>query len=208
MQRLLAWLFPGFHQRTNADLIARGLLLAFLIFWSARYFTIRLVDLGENPGVMHLVHLVFHEAGHTITAMLTDNRTAVVFMGSGMQVLVPLVVAIAFYVVNHDAFGAAIGLWWTGHSALDVAPYIQDARFLNLQLLTGGTGKEVEGHDWEYLLEHWHVINRDVYIANDVAIIARFLMFLAFAWAAGSIVYDWYMREDLRPSGEPGVASE
>lgn len=201
MQSLLAWIFPGYHQRSTASLVGRALLLAFLIVWSWRYFSVRLVDLGQEPGPMHLVHLVFHEAGHTITAMLTDNRTAVVFMGSGLQVLMPLIVAIVFYVTNKDAFAAAFGLWWTGHALLDVAPYIQDARFLNLQLLSGGTGKEVEGHDWEYLLEHWGVLNRDIYIAAHVATVARFLMFLAFAWALGSIIYDFTMRSEEDEAG-------
>jgi hypothetical protein len=194
MQALLALLFPGDHRRSAATLIGRAVLLLFLIGCSWRYFTIRLVDLGENPGWLHMVHLVFHEAGHTITAMLTNNRTMVVFMGSGNQLLIPLIVTVAFFWKNKDAFAAALGLWWTGHAMLDVAPYIQDARMLNLQLLSGGTGKEVEGHDWEYLLEHWHVINRDVYIAAHVATVARSVMFFAFAWALGSLIYDAYMR--------------
>jgi len=35
---------------------------------------------------------------------------------------------------------------------MDMAPYIADARALELVLLGGYTGAEVEGHDWEYLL--------------------------------------------------------
>ena len=206
MNQFLALLFPGDHRRSWASLAGRGALLLFLIVWTWPYFTVRLVDLGESPGVMHLVHLVIHEAGHTITAMLTTNRTAVVFMGSGLQVLLPLVVTLAFYFTNKDAFGAAVGLWWTGHAALDVAPYIGDARSLNLQLLSGGTGKEVEGHDWEYLLEHWHAMGRDVYIAHDVAVVARIVMLTAFAWALGSLVYDAYMRDAPDPMADDPTA--
>lgn len=36
-----------------------------------------------------------------------------------------------------------------GQSLTDVAPYINDARALQLVLLGGRTGAEVEGHDWE-----------------------------------------------------------
>ncbi|MEO6873525.1 MAG: hypothetical protein ABI222_01760 [Opitutaceae bacterium] len=194
MQFLIALVFPGEHRRSTADLVGRACLLLFLIFWSAHYFRVRLVDLGQDPGWMHRVHLVFHEAGHTITAMLTNNHTLMVFMGSGMQVLVPLFITIAFYFMNRDAFASALGLWWTGHALLDVAPYIQDARMLNLQLLSGGTGKEVEGHDWEYLLDHWHILHRDIIIAAHVATLARTIMFLAFVWALGSLIYDAYMR--------------
>lgn len=39
-----------------------------------------------------------------------------------------------------------------GQNLLDLAPYIADARALQLVLLGGKTGAEVEGHDWEYLL--------------------------------------------------------
>ena len=195
MQTLLCILFPGEHRRSWLDLAGRAGVLLFLIIWTWPYFTVRLIDLGPNPGMMHLVHLVFHEAGHTITAMLTDNRPMIVFMGSGLQVLFPLIVTVSFYFTNKDAFGAAVGLWWTGHAALDVAPYIGDARSLNLQLLSGGTGKEVEGHDWEYLLEHWHAMKSDITIAAHVATVARVVMVLAFAWALGSLIYDAYMRD-------------
>ena len=40
-------------------------------------------------------------------------------------------------------------IWWMGQSLTDVAPYINDARALQLVLLGGRTGAEVEGHDWE-----------------------------------------------------------
>jgi hypothetical protein len=36
-------------------------------------------------------------------------------------------------------------VWWAGQSLLDVAPYIADARALQLVLLGGFTGAEVEG---------------------------------------------------------------
>ena len=204
MQMLLTLLFPGDHRRSVASLIGRAAILLFLICWTWSYFFVRLRDLGPEPGVMHLVHLVFHEAGHTITAMLTNNRTMIVFMGSGLQVLFPLIVTVSFYFTNKDAFGAALGLWWTGHAMLDVAPYIGDARSLDLQLLGGGTGKEVEGHDWEYLLEHWHALNRDIYIAAHVATVARVIMVVAFAWALGSLIYDAYMRDAPDPTASDG----
>jgi hypothetical protein len=149
---------------------------------------------------MHRVHLIFHEAGHAITAMITENRDLVVFMGSGMQVLFPLIVAGAFYWTNSDGFGAALGLWWTGHSILDVSPYIADARALELQLLAGGTGREIEGHDWEYLLTRWNALPLDTEIAAWVAFVGRILMALAFVWAAASVVYDRFILTDTPQS--------
>lgn len=207
MFRLLQILLPVDDARSMPALIGRAVLLAGLIAWTLPYFTMKIIVLGKDPGWMHHVHLVFHEAGHAITAMLTDNRTAVVFMGSGLQVLFPLIVAGAFYFVNKDAFAAALGLWWAGHAALDVAPYIGDARLLNLELLTGGTGKEVEGHDWEYLLEHWGVLHRDIFIAAQVAKIARLVMLFAFAWAAAALLFEAYLRAGAKESAELSEAT-
>lgn len=53
---------------------------------------------------------------------------------------------------QRDQFGAAVCTWWAGQNLLDVAPYIADARALQLALLGGKTGAEVEGTYWEYLL--------------------------------------------------------
>lgn len=171
-----------------------------LLLWSARYFLIGVTELGEDPGVMHGVHLVFHEAGHTITAMLTNHQPAVVFMGSGLQVLFPLIVAAAFYFKNRDAFGAAFGLWWAGHAALDVAPYIADARALELPLLGGGTGAEIEGHDWEYLLGHWNLLPQDTAIAAGVALAGRGVMAGALLWGAAALYYERWVLVDDEPS--------
>lgn len=187
---LLRVLFPNGVRRSAVDTVLRGLAVLIIAGWSWRYFTISVHDLGEAPGWMHGVHLVFHEAGHSITAMLTNNREAVVFMGSGLQVLFPLVVAGAFYWKNNDGVGAALGLWWAGLAALDVAPYIADARALELMLLSGGTGQEVEGHDWEYLLTEWNALGLDTVIAGRVATCGRMVMLVALVWAAAAIVYD------------------
>ena len=188
--RVLPWICPATERRTDASPLGRGVGLLLLVLWSVHYFTVSLRELGQSPGVLHLVHLVFHEAGHAITGVITGSRTLVVFMGSGMQVLVPLIVAVAQYWKRADGFAAAIGLWWAGHALLDVAPYIADARVLQLQLISGGTGREVEGHDWEYLLGEWHALSLDVQIAWWVALAARALMLVAFLWAAVNLIHD------------------
>ena len=71
--------------------------------------------------------------------------------GSLFQVIVPLVCAGAFLFQQDDPFGASVCVWWAGESLLDLAPYIDDARSLQLMLL-GGPAAEVEGHDWEAIL--------------------------------------------------------
>lgn len=189
---LLSWLFPSETPRSPWSLGGRAALWLFLLIWSGRYFVISLQALGEDPGWMHHVHLVFHEAGHAITAMVCTHQTTIVVMGSGLQVLFPLIVAGAFYGKNRDAFAAGLGLWWAGHALLDVAPYIADARALELPLLTGGTGREVEGHDWEYLLTQWNGLAQDTRIAATVALAGRCLMLLALVWALGALLYEGF----------------
>ncbi len=193
MARLLHVLFPAPAPRARWNLVFSALFMVALVVWSAPYFTISVPDLGDNLGPLHVVHLVFHEAGHAITGVLSDNRPLVAFMGSGLQVLFPLFIAAAFYFKNHDAYGAAVCLWWAGHAMLDVAPYIADARALELPLLGGGTGREIEGHDWEFLLGHWHALHLDTLIGDRVAFAGRGTMFIAFAWGLATLAYEaWF----------------
>ena len=98
---------------------------------------------------LHLPNLVFHEAGHFIFAPF--GRFMTVLGGSLLQFLIPVIAAIAF-VRQHEPFSAAICAWWAGQNLVDLAPYIADARSLRLTLIGGRTGAEVEGHDWEFLL--------------------------------------------------------
>jgi hypothetical protein len=194
MSRLLSLLFPADAPRARWNLIASGVFLAALAAWSARYFTVAIDDLGWEPGAMHYVHLIFHEAGHAIFMMVGASDVVVAFMGSGLQVLFPLILAGAFYFKNRDAYGAAVCLWWAGHAALDVAPYIADARALELPLLGGGNGREIEGHDWEFLLGHWQAPHRDTHIAAQVALGGRVAMAAAFAWGLATLAYEAWCR--------------
>ena len=107
------------------------------------------MGVGVMDSVLHLPNLIFHEAGHVLFSPF--GRFMTVLGGSLFQVLVPVVCAIAF-LRQKDAFAAAVCTWWAGQNLLDLAPYIADARALQLVLLGGHTGAEVEGHDWEYLL--------------------------------------------------------
>ncbi|WP_404421171.1 hypothetical protein [Nibricoccus sp. IMCC34717] len=182
------WRSPG--------LIGRLLALAVIAGLVAGSFVRPIREMGLEPGFMHGVHLVFHEAGHVIFGFLFRNEAVGVFMGSGMQVLVPLCVGAAFWLKNEDPFAASLCLIWAGHAALDVAPYIADARALELQLLGGGTGREVEGHDWEFLLYRWNALHLDQIIAARVALGARLAMAAGILGAAAVLGWRlWLERE-------------
>src|SRR6187549_1992007 len=129
--------------------VARFFLLALLAWWTVG-FTVHPLN-GEFIGAsfLHLINLPFHEAGHILFSPFGAFMTA--FGGSLMQLLIPLVCVISF-IRREDGFAAAVCAWWAGQNLIDLAPYIADARALQLVLLGGHTGAEVEGHDWEAIL--------------------------------------------------------
>jgi hypothetical protein len=135
---------------------------------------------GLMGSFMHLVNLPFHEAGHILFSPFGHFMT--VLGGSLMQVLVPAICAGAFLFKQQDPFGASICTWWTGESLLDLSPYIDDARSLQLMLL-GGPADEVEGHDWEAILTSLGWIHLDHKIASLVYFAGAIMMVGSLAWA-------------------------
>jgi len=131
---------------------------------------------------LHLISIPFHEAGHIIFSPLGDIMTA--FGGSLAQVLVPIICGIAFLTSSANPFAAAIMGWWTGENLSDVAMYIGDARALNLVLIGGRTGAEVEGHDWEHILQILGLLHRDTRIAAVVHVAGGALMIGAIVWGS------------------------
>jgi hypothetical protein len=128
---------------------------------------------------LHLPNLVFHEAGHVLFGFLP--RFLMVLGGSLTQVLVPTVCLIAFW-RRGDRFAMAAALWWVGQNGVDLAPYINDARALRLVLLGGRTGAEVEGHDWEYILQSLGLLTWDHGLARLAHLAGLFVMLGALVW--------------------------
>lgn len=146
---------------------------------------------------LHGVHLVFHEAGHLIFAVFGDLMR--VFGGSLMQVLVPSVFVGAF-VWRRNPFGAAICLWWAGQSLVDLAPYIDDAYWLELPLLGGITGADSpEYHDWQNLLSRFALLPKAGLIGKWTHGAGLGLMFAGLGWAAEVLRRQWNRREEGIP---------
>ena len=91
---------------------------------------------AATSSVLHGVNLVFHEAGHVL--FLPFGPFLRTLGGSLMQLLVPVICLIALLRENKDRFGASLALWWAGENLLDLAPYIADARALELVLAMTG----------------------------------------------------------------------
>jgi hypothetical protein len=176
----------------------RGAFLLFLLLWTT---TLAGGVSAErvNSSFIHLPNLVFHEAGHILFSPF--GRFMTVLGGSLTQVLIPLLCAGVFLWQARDPFGAAVASWWAGENLIDVAPYINDARDLQLVLLGGRTGAEVEGHDWEYLLNAMGVAHRDHTIAAAVQAAGVLAMIAALVWGAAIV---WAQIAVLRRSGSVG----
>jgi hypothetical protein len=100
---------------------------------------------------------------------------------------VPIICAVAF-VRQKNPFASALCAWWAGENLLDLAPYIADARALQLVLLGGHTGAEVEGHDWEYILTQVGWLHRDVALGLAAHRLGLLTMTAALLWGAVAVV--------------------
>ena len=165
--------------------IGRIALIAVLVILTIRF---ALSPLGRAAvgSFLHLPNLVFHEAGHVV--FLPFGRFMNVLGGSLLQLVVPVVCAAAFLHQHGNRFACAVSVWWTGESLVDLAPYIADARALQLPLIGGRTGAEVEGHDWEYLLTRLGLMSWDVALGRFAHFTGIVVMIAALAWAAALVV--------------------
>lgn len=169
--------------RTDTMLFwGRVALFAVFVVWGLYFVTLDLRSNDVGASFMHRVNLVFHEAGHVI--FMPFGQFMHILGGSLGQLLMPAIVLGVMVFKNHDNFGGSICLWWIGQSLKDLAPYINDARDLQLQLLTGNSQDVPETHDWANILLDLGLIFREKKIALGADIIGSLIMLLALAWGA------------------------
>lgn len=130
--------------------IPRACLLLYLVYADFRFLRDPM-----SSTMFSGITLAFHEMGHLIFAFAGHFLCAL--MGSGMQVLVPLIVIIVF-LRQPDYFGVAVGGFWLSFSLFELANYVADARAMELPLV--GFTDDPE-HDWHYLLSTTHLLQLD-----------------------------------------------
>lgn len=162
-----------------------GYLLIYLVFfvWGWSFILADLKSQELNASFMHMINLVFHEAGHVIFRLLGSFMS--ILGGSLLQLIVPLTVMLMFIFKHRDNFAASIGLWWLAQSMMDLVPYISDARAQEMWLLGGVRGKDMPGiHDWNNILSRLGLLEYDQVLATLLMVMAIGLMLLSFVWGA------------------------
>jgi hypothetical protein len=147
-----------------------------------------------RPGGVYFLgnaHLVSHEAGHLLFSH-TGNQTITIFMGTGLELLVPLLLALSFAWRGHTT-GTAVCAWGFFNAFIGIGIYMADARDKALPLVSPGVASdEVEGHDWEYIFNWLGVIKHDEQIGN----VTRYLGYLGMIAVILWLVYMWKKSED------------
>ncbi len=180
------------------SLAGRTILWILLCVWGSRFIFNSVSANYAGESIMHLVNLPFHEAGHVIFSPLGHFIQAL--GGTLGQLMMPAVCLYVLLMHTRDAFGAAVAQWWLAESFMDVAPYIDDARSLELVLLGGVTGKDVEDyHDWEFLLRKAGLLRMDHFLAQTAQWIGILLMLGALAWSALWLWCSWQKLRDQAP---------
>jgi hypothetical protein len=136
-----------------------------------------------------------HEFGHLFFSLL-GNEWLAIAGGSLMQFLVP-VGAAAIMRYHRDWFGVAVCGLWLAASFADLAPYIADARAMDLDLVSFSEDGAV--HDWHYLLSKAGLLAKDQGIAR-LDRFAGFVVFVAALALAGWLLVQ--MKRTTRPAPE------
>lgn len=180
-------LLPVPREVNPVVLAGKALLWIILAVWAFKFIFSSIASNYAGGSFLHLVNLPFHEAGHIVFSPF--GRFLNVLGGTLMQLLMPAVCLGVLLIRTRDAFGASVALWWLAENFMDIAPYINDARSLNLMLLGGVTGKDVaDYHDWQYLLGRLGLLRMDHALAYLSQFTGVLLMITALVWGAAILL--------------------
>lgn len=170
---------------SNPDQVDRltfyGRLLTFsgCFIWGV-YFIFSGIDWQVIGGsFLHNVNLPFHEFGHLL--FMPFGEFWGILGGSLFQILLPLIILLAFSIQQQDNFAASIMLWWCGQNFIDISPYIADAQLRNLPLILN---KGDESHDWGNLLSMTGNLQHTQTIAHGSFVIGCIIICVSFIWGS------------------------
>ncbi len=161
-------------------------------------------EIGKHGGDFLFLdwgNLIIHEAGHPLFSIF--GEVPQILGGSLLQLLVPFLLAMGFY-VRRQAVGFAIFLLVTFENLLYVSWYMSTARSLEGDYVAIGSGGGIPGdemdpnmHDWHNLFTRWGVLNRDTEIAHFFFRLAWIGMLAATLWFAYQAYKSWDENAEL-----------
>lgn len=185
------WLIESDTTTESMTFYGRALVFIAMLWWGWTFIFTPLETNYTGASFLHLINLPFHEAGHVI--FMPFGRFMTILGGTLGQILMPMICLGTFLVKTRDPFGAAVALWWTAESMMDIAPYINDARALDLMLIGGVTGKETDGHDWNNILTMLGLLEWDHRLAHLTYNVGILLMLGSFLWGS-ALLFRHYRR--------------
>ena len=147
----------------------------------ALYGWFALVTNAQTP-ILEFADIAVHEVGHKVFSPF--GELTMLIMGSGSQVLFPLLLGVVFAVWKRNLIAWGICWAWAANAMSDAARYIYDAPRGELALL-GGDGSGLG--DWTRILgpEHYDKL----YLADRLAADVRAAAFVTWFAAVGIVVF-------------------
>jgi hypothetical protein len=131
--------------------------------------------------VLGFLDIAVHEAGHVLFRPF--GELVMLIMGSGFEVLFPLLAGLIFLAVKRDAIAFGVCWAWAANTCVDSARYIAEAKTGSYALLGGGP--DAQG-DWERILgEEFY---DKVFLADRIAGIVRAGGAVVFVVATAAII--------------------
>jgi hypothetical protein len=137
--------------------IPRAPLLLVLLLFSWRHL--------QDPAYQSLfggLNLGIHEAGHLFLGWFGSELLAALG-GTVFQLAAPLATAVMFY-RQRDFFAITVAVFWLGDNLASIAPYVADARWQVLELVSPVSGNP--DHDWNTILGTLGLLGQDQLLAG------------------------------------------
>jgi len=184
------------------NFIFRIIIILLIIYYSIKVINLTF-DAFNDPdagwGILHLVNLIFHEAGHLIFAVFGDFITSL--GGTLMQLIIPILCMITLFIKTNDPYGGSICFWWVGENFLDISIYMNDAERMWLPLLGGrfGHSSPYGVHDWNYILTELNILQFCQLFAKLVFFLGFLIIIISLIWALILLINHYYLiKNDLR----------
>jgi hypothetical protein len=177
--------------------IAAGVATCVALFFASRFsrylpITEGWVYLERWWSPLAALNTVFHEAGHWIFGLLGVQWIRIAG-GTLMQLLLPMACLIHFW-QRRSIAGVMFVVFWIGLNLAEISWYAADAKLQALILMSGLSGQEGGGHDWNYLLGGAGLLDQAVLIGRLFFFSGLWLMVFAPAWGGAMAWGRWRAR--------------